>query len=482
MGPTPTTVPGSTSAYIFFPFQHSAPDPCLGRNVAIFGPPPSFRPRPLPERGYRDPHEAGAEVGRKETPTRLTSLMQNKVFLWALLALVLPATAASQETYSLEELLRLGREQNPTLQALRANETALEADRRASGRWENPELGFETGTGDPSEGGASRSLEGFTLSQTLENPFRRHYRLSAMGSLSDAAGEEFRSGLLDLEYEIRLHYYRILYLSELSRLARINEEALDEIRGLIETRAALGEVKELEAIRLRVEALRARNETEAAEMELEQYRKHLNTFLGNALPADFQLTGSLAADEPEPDLDSLVQHVLPQHPDLARAGMEREAAVATMKATGVAWIPDPVLTGSSRKELDGDIRTLGIGIRIPLWSFPRPALERDRQRVRQMEEKESALLLELQAQLMIHHNHLRLARQTLNLFQDGLLEESEASMEIAEASYREGEISFVEYLDARRTYHSIQIEYHQALYDWSVERAALDRAAGGGTL
>ncbi len=54
-------------------------------------------------------------------------------------------------------------------------------------------------------------------------------------------------------------------------------------------------------------------------------------------------------------------------------------------------------------------------------------------------------------------------------------------MRIAETSYRQGEVSFVEYLDARRTYQSIQIEYQQALFDWNRQRAALDRAAGGGT-
>jgi cobalt-zinc-cadmium efflux system outer membrane protein len=88
----------------------------------------------------------------------------------------------------------------------------------------------------------------------------------------------------------------------------------------------------------------------------------------------------------------------------------------------------------------------------------------------------------LEANLLIHHNHLRLYRQALRLFEEGLLEEAEASMEIAEASYREGEISFMDYLDARRTYQSIQIEHRQALYDWHLERATLDWAAGGGTL
>jgi cobalt-zinc-cadmium efflux system outer membrane protein len=97
------------------------------------------------------------------------------------------------------------------------------------------------------------------------------------------------------------------------------------------------------------------------------------------------------------------------------------------------------------------------------------------------EHQAESLRLELEAQLLIHHNHLRLARQTLTLFEEGLIEQAETSMVIAETSYREGEISFIEYLDARRTYHSIQIERQQALYEWNVERAALDRAVGGDT-
>jgi outer membrane protein, heavy metal efflux system len=153
-----------------------------------------------------------------------------------------------------------------------------------------------------------------------------------------------------------------------------------------------------------------------------------------------------------------------------------------MRATGLGWIPEPVLSGASRNELDGRIRTLGIGVRVPLWDFSRAATERERQRVRSLEERERALRQELQAQVRIHHNHLRLDRRTLALFQEGLLGEADASMEIAEAAYREGEISFLEYLDSRRTYRLIQIEYRQALYDWNVERAALEQAVGGGTL
>lgn len=404
------------------------------------------------------------------------------IILLALLAVGRSVPSQAQEVFTLSELLSLGRERNPTVLALMAEHAAEEARRAALGRWENPELEYEWGSGDPLEGDGSRSLSGFSLRQVVENPLTRHHRLESVRAEADAAGEAVRSGVLDVEFEIRMHFYRILYLQDMVELSRMNEEALSEIRNLIETRARVGEVRELEALRLRVEHMRARNELEAVEMELDQYRQHLNTFLGNALPEDFVLQGSLESGDEEPDLDHLTREILPGHPDMVRATLEKESAVETLRENRLGWLPDPVLSGSSRRELDGEVRSLGVGFRIPLWNQSRAAAEEARRRVSAAEHKEEAVRLGLEADLMIHHNNLRLYRQTLNLFEEGLLEEAEASMEIAEASYREGEISFMDYLDARRTYHSIQIQHQQALFDWNVERARLDRAAGGGTL
>jgi cobalt-zinc-cadmium efflux system outer membrane protein len=398
-----------------------------------------------------------------------------------LLALGLPQAMRAQEVYTLDELLALGREQSPTILALQAGQAALDADRRDAGRWQNPELEYETGSGDPFGEGGSRSLSGLTVRQVIENPLTRHFRMSALRSRVEAAGEGARAGALSIETEIRTHFYGVLFLQEILRLARLNEEALQAIQELIETRAEAGEVRRLEAIRLRVEHLRARNAVEEAQAELDQFRRHLNAFLGGALPGDFTLEGELSAVTADPDLDSLLSDLLQDHPEMRSALRNREAAQHELRASSTAWLPDAVLTSTSARELDGDVRLFGIGIQIPLWNQSRAASERDRQRVQQMTHREEALRLELQAQLTDHHNQLQRARRTIRLFQDGLLAEAETSMEIAETSYRLGEISFMEYLDARRTYHSIPIEFHQALYDWHRQRAALALAAGGGT-
>jgi cobalt-zinc-cadmium efflux system outer membrane protein len=217
-------------------------------------------------------------------------------------------------------------------------------------------------------------------------------------------------------------------------------------------------------------------------MELDQFRKHLNTYLGNIVPDEYSLSGELTAEPFDPDLERLVAARIPDHPALKRAGTQRQQVEADAKASGLGWLPDPVLSGTTARELDGKVRSFGIGFKIPLWNQSRAAGDRDRRLAEAASHREEAVRLELEAQLMIHHNHLQLDWQTLRLFEEGLLAEAETSMEIAEISYRQGEISFIEYLDARRTYHSILIEYQQALFDWNLERAEFDRAVGGGTL
>ncbi len=387
-----------------------------------------------------------------------------------------------EEAYSLTDLLRLGRELHPELLSLRAQRDALTAGRRDASRFQNPELAYGAGTGEPFGSSETRSIRELVLQQTLENPVARHYRLAALEAEVEAAEEGVRAGTLEVDREIRRHFYGILYLGEVLELARLNEEALGEVRELIETRARAGEVRELEAIRLRVEHMKAQNELQAAELELAQFRQHLNLFLGGVLPEDYALEGELTADLGVPEWKDLKERLLPRHPLLQQAEKHREAASRRAGVSRFGWIPSPVLSAASGREMDGDIFKLGIGLQIPLWNQSRAAVERDRQILRQREHEKETLRMELEANLMIHHNRLLLDRQALVLFQEGLLEEADASMDIAETGYREGEISLVEYLDAHRTSRSIQIEYLQALYDWNQELAELDRAAGGGIL
>ena len=87
--------------------------------------------------------------------------------------------------------------------------------------------------------------------------------------------------------------------------------------------------------------------------------------------------------------------------------------------------------------------------------------------------------LELSTAVKREIRHLRLSRETINLFHEGLLNQAEESLKIAELSYKQGEISLIDYLDSQRTYYSILKDYQLSLFDWNIKIAALEKAVGG---
>jgi cobalt-zinc-cadmium efflux system outer membrane protein len=86
--------------------------------------------------------------------------------------------------------------------------------------------------------------------------------------------------------------------------------------------------------------------------------------------------------------------------------------------------------------------------------------------------------MEISNEFKVRLNEQRLAEQTLKLFHQGLLKQAEESLKISEASYKQGEISLIDYLDSQRTYYSILKDYQDSLYDWNVSKASLEKVLG----
>jgi len=94
------------------------------------------------------------------------------------------------------------------------------------------------------------------------------------------------------------------------------------------------------------------------------------------------------------------------------------------------------------------------------------------------EREVAALKMEISTEVVTRLKQLRLAEQTLETFQEGLLKQAEQSLALSETSYRQGEISLLDYLDSQRTYYQILRDYNSALFSWQQHKAALEKAVG----
>ncbi len=397
-----------------------------------------------------------------------------------LLLFLLPSEARSQEKkkFDLNEIIGFSLQNSPFLRAKQKEIQAREASYEASKRLVNPEFEYQRGRAKSWDQTDERTTEGISLSQYVENPFKRHYRVKVSENDWRASTFSYDTLTLKVIFEVKKLYYEILLLQAKQKLASQNLDSIQKIHRLIEKRARLGEIKELEAIKLYVESLRAQNELNRIRTELTLAQENLNQYLGKVLPSDFELLGELSYTRSDIDGESLLQKALLNHPQVK----EKEARLEQAKnnESYIRWqrLPDFRLTGFSNKELDGRNTGIGITLDIPLWNFKSREI-REAENLSLMEEEElRALHMEMSIQIKSSINQLRLSEQNLQIFHQGLLQQAEQSLKISEVSYTQGEISLIEYLDSQRTYFSILNDYQDSLYRWNTDKAALERAVG----
>ncbi len=386
--------------------------------------------------------------------------------------------AQQKHSYTLRELLALGKEHNPDLAVGVQQVAALEAAYQASKRFFNPELELHYGRAESHDGLERRTTRGIALTQPLENPFKRRHRIRAMENAWEAERHTQTYRGLTVSFDIKSEFFFILMLEKNEDLFRQTVESIQKTQELIEIRARLGEVKPLEAIKLQVETLKARQKMNALQAEREIAQETLNNLLGNMLPPHYSLQGALEYTPRTWDEEGLVARALDIHPLILADEQRVEQAASRILYTKWQRFPDLALRGFSVNELDGVNQGVGITFDIPLWNFRSKELAEAQSLSQKAEAELRALRLDIGKEIRSRIRQIRLAQETLDIFSTGLLRQAEESLRLSEISYREGEISLLEFLDSQRTYNTILQDYHQALYAWNIAAAALEKALG----
>lgn len=410
--------------------------------------------------------------------TKLNILLKTTAIA-ILFAVSLAAASSAQDTaYTLEEIISIALERNPRIAAGAMEAEARESAYQASKKLINPQVDFGLGRAGYHDRPGGRRTFSLAVTQPIESPFKRRHRIEIEKNAWEESLQSQAFRTMEAVFDIKLGFYSLLLLQEREALLKRIAGSVREMEALVRKRAELGEVKHLDAIKLQVEALKAENELAALQAEIEQGRENLNVLLDNALPPGFKVSGKLDSRPVSLDADALVDRALAGHP-LIRAEVSRlEQRRHNVLFVKGQRFPDFALTGFNDSGLDGVNRGVGITLSIPLWNFRSAELAEALSLSRMSEWEIGAARSELVRDIRNCVRRVRLAERTLSVYTAGLLRQVEESLTIAEVSYREGEISLLDFLDSQRTYNSVLGDYYQALFAWNVEMAALEKAAG----
>ncbi len=389
-----------------------------------------------------------------------------------------PVNSLNRKSYTLEEILSLSLEKNPSIAIFRANLEASRGEIVSARAYPNPDVEIQGGIGKSIDTGNSSGEYSIGISQQIELPKKRFYRKKAAESGAGVIERDVEDFHLQLRSEVKKAFFKLLLDKKAVEIAGENLKIVDELLKTVEIRVKAGEVPEFELVKAQVERLRADKELKKAGNRLAISRASLNALLGNALKDEFDIDGSFTLPEKRYNLETLLSVTMENHPLILKAEKELEAKGYSLERERASIFPGVTVRGFLNKEIDREAYAIGISIPIPFWYKREGEIATASAEKMKAEAEVHRIRVELSKGVTEEYQNHVIALDQIDVFKKGLLKQAEEALRISEFSYRQGESGILDFLDAQRVYTGTLMEYYRVFFELETSLAALERVTG----
>ena len=319
----------------------------------------------------------------------------------------------------------------------------------------------------------------------LERPSKRRARIAVAEQARAAAEFRLQDALRQLTLEVQQAFVELQAAKESLQLARANQRTFEELVAINAARVRAGDLAPIELVRTRVSAIQLNQVVTQAETRWRVAQNRLQVLMGRAEALDtFEAVGDMRRDALPPELSPLLSRALAKRPDLLALRAEQARTLADLKLQIAQGKIEYTVGIEYRRQqgLAGRGNSLGLFLSLPLTIYDRNqgGIARARAEIRQTELRIAALEREIRSQLETTYAQCQSANAVLLSFESGLLEQARDVLNVTEYAYRRGEASFVEFLDAQRTYNETMQGYIDARAEYARLRFTLDNLTAQG--
>jgi len=435
---------------------------------------------------------------RARCPERLSVATGDAILEWVMrglwrlvaFALLVPVCTWAEPVapLTLDQALDLLHHQNPELLAAALNIRAAHGDLVSARLLPNPTLSNQVGnfplgqTNPPGLGVGQTVIEQVGLQEEIQLWGRRGARVSAAGAREAQATDERADLERRLVFETRSRFVAVLVTTERLRLARENLDRYRETVRVSQERRKAGDISPAELDKVSLEQRTFELEVADAQTERTEAVAALLPLLG--LDAgDVTVVGDLNPPPARTDVDALVGEALTRRPDLLALERAVEAADARLRLARAERWPDPTVGVQYTHDqftVSGDLpNSLGTSFSLPLPLFDRNQGQLERAEAEAMiarhELDKTRLAIPQEVRTAV--NTYQLASAQTRRYETAYLSQAKEALSGSEASYREGAVSLLEFLEAERAYIQTQRDHLKALLDAYVAAFGVASAA-----
>jgi cobalt-zinc-cadmium efflux system outer membrane protein len=414
-------------------------------------------------------------------------MIRGKHFIAAVLiaASGMASAFAQDGGITVDQAVREALDRNLNLLAERFNVQVADAAILTASLKPNPVVTFNVVRPDRSlvDAGISPYEEVFRTDYVLERGGKRERRVDTATLAKSVAELQLLNTTRGLVLDVQSAFTDVQLAKLNLALARDNLTAFNNVVQVNTDRVRTGDLSQVELSRSRLAALQFQNDVRQQQSKLEVARNHLSTLIGRGPNGSaLDVAGDLRKDAQPADYDALRRLALEVRPDLRAVRTDQARSTADLRLQLANGKIDYTVSGEYHRqqgaEVSGNSYGLFFSTPLPIFNRNQGEVARAQAQQQQLLTKTRALETDISSEVANAYTAYSAAREIVDTIERQMLTQAQDVRTTTEYSYRRGEASFVEFLDAVRAFNETMQSYNEARADYARSLYALDSISG----
>ncbi len=319
------------------------------------------------------------------------------------------------------------------------------------------------------------------LEQTLELGGKRRKRVRVAEFDQQLIAFDLARKRLDIRAETVRRFVALQGAQERLALSKESVELAEDLERSVAARVRAGKVAATDAEKAGILLAQQKLARNKAQSEVQLARIKLSAMWGSVSPGFERASGNLASIPSLPEL-SVLELRMEANPDLARWATELEQRQASLVQQKAGRLPDLTVSGGIRRysETDSQSFVAGISVQLPLFDRNQGKVREAVIMIEKAAQQHRAIKVTASAVLAESYQALSVAWDRIFVYKNEIIPRTQSVFNAVQAGYSEGKNTYLDVLDARRTFYEARAEYIEALVSGHTALADVERVVGDG--
>jgi cobalt-zinc-cadmium efflux system outer membrane protein len=313
----------------------------------------------------------------------------------------------------------------------------------------------------------------------FERGHKRQRRLQAARDQTDVTRAQVTDAERILAFNVGQQFVSVLLAESTLQFALQDLQSFQQTVDIGEAEFKAGYIGEGDYLKIKLQLLQFQTDVSSARLAKVQALVGLRELLGyNTVPANYDVIGDLAYQPLKANLEDLQMKALGERPDLRAAQLGITAAQSQILLAKANAKVDVTGTGDFTHVSGENTASFFVNFPLPIFNRNQGEIARTGYALTQAQEQQQSASDTVLSDVANAYEALRSNDEVVQLYTSGYLKQAQDSRDISEYAYKRGAASLLDFLDAERSYRSIQLAYRQALGSYMTALEQLKEAVG----